>query len=74
LSSHLDIQGVYLGDIVHRYQQVKNGPGWKNSMAEEFKANGMSIHRLWEGVLSREDESLLSRISDADRLAGEDAD
>jgi hypothetical protein len=74
LSSHLDIQAVYLGDIVSRYRQVRNSQGWNNAMAQEFKENGMSIHRLWEGVLSCEDEALLSRISDADRLAGEDAD
>jgi hypothetical protein len=74
LSSHLEIQEVYLGDIVSRYRQVRNSQGWDNAMAQEFKANGMSIHRLWDGVLSHEDEALLSRIADADRMAGEDAD
>ncbi len=71
MSSHEEIMEVYLGDIIQRHHQVQNGPGWDSAMLEDFRDNGMSIHRLWDGVLSHEDERLLSRISDADRLAGE---
>jgi hypothetical protein len=74
MSSHLEIMDVYLNDIVRLHQQVRGKPGWDKAMVEEMRNEGLTVHRLWDGVLSCEDEALLSRISDADRLAGEDAD
>ncbi len=70
MSSHQEIMEVYLNDIVHLHQQVRGKPGWNKAMVEEMRNEGLTVHRLWDGVLSHEDERLLSRISDADRLTG----
>ena len=70
MSSHEEIMEVYLGDIVQKQRNVRGKPGWNAAMMEDLKANGMSVHRLWEGVLSADDEVLLARIADADRVAG----
>jgi len=70
VSTDLEIQEVYLSDIVQRQKEVMKGHGSEWLERYEIVNQELSVHRLYDGILSHADMELLRIIADADRPAG----
>lgn len=66
MSSSKEIAEVYLNDIQCRNKVILGRP---NGILGMMDGERLTIHRLYDGIMSRGDESLLRRMASRDREA-----
>jgi hypothetical protein len=67
LSTHDQIMEVFDGDVALKSRVVAGQKWGKTKFLQGLGTEGWHEQRLYEGILSREDESLLRRMASRDR-------
>jgi len=70
LSSTEEIMDVFEDDIAGKCRAVSSTPQGRAAFYAGLPGDGMSIRRLYHGIMTEDDESLLGRIVAVDRESG----